>query len=140
MPVPNPNPHFDETFSPFTYPRRFRERRAALAAECERIGRDPATVQFSIVTGVLVGTDRAELEERAVRTARFFGESASDPASCLEGLPKPWLIGTPAEIVERLRTLESLGVNRIMLWAPRHDDLEMIALLGREVLPSVRAG
>jgi len=97
-------------------------------------------VQFSIVTGVLAGTNRGELEERAVRTARFFGDDASDPTSCLEGLPKPWLVGTPAEIVERLRTLESLGVDRIMLWAPLHDDLEMIALIGSEILPSVRAG
>jgi alkanesulfonate monooxygenase SsuD/methylene tetrahydromethanopterin reductase-like flavin-dependent oxidoreductase (luciferase family) len=119
---------------------QIRERRTSLAAECERIGRDPATVQFSIVTGVLVGADRRELEGRAVRTARFLGEGASDPATCLEGLPKPWLVGTPAEIVERLRTLESLGVDRIMLWAPLHDDLEMIALLGREVIPSLRSG
>jgi F420-dependent oxidoreductase-like protein len=119
---------------------QIRERRAALTAECERIGRDPATVEFSIVTGVLVGTDRSELEERALRTARFFGDEPSDPTASLEGLPEPWLVGTPAEIVERLRVLESLGVDRIMLWAPLHDDLGMIALIGSEILPAVRAG
>jgi len=119
---------------------QIRKRRTALAAECERIGRDPATVKFSIVTGVLAGTDRSELEERAVRTARFFGDDPSAPTTCLERLPKPWLIGTPAEIVERLRTLKSLGLDKIMLWAPLHDDLEMIALIGSEILPLIQAG
>jgi F420-dependent oxidoreductase-like protein len=118
---------------------QIRERRAALTAECERIGRDPATVRFSLVTGVLAGTDSRELEERAVQVARFQGEDASDPTTCLNRLPETWVVGTPARVVERLLSLESLGVDRIMCWVPLHEDLEMIELMGREVLPSVQA-
>jgi len=111
--------------------------RSAFIAECERVGRDPATASFSIVSRVLVGIDRSDLEERAVRVARLQGEATSDRASCLDRLPKQWIVGTPKDLRRRLSTLEALGVNRIMLLVPLHDDLAMISLIGREVLPFV---
>lgn len=119
---------------------QIRQRRAALAEAFKRTGRDPATVRFSMVTGVLAGTDDRELEQRAARVALFQGEDDSDPAVCLNRLPSTWIVGTPPQIIERLLALESLGVDRIMLWLPLHDDLELVELLGREVLPSVQAG
>jgi alkanesulfonate monooxygenase SsuD/methylene tetrahydromethanopterin reductase-like flavin-dependent oxidoreductase (luciferase family) len=62
------------------------------------------------------------------------GERAS-PAGVLDSLPKTWIVGTPEEIIDRLGVLASLGINRIMLWPPLHDDVEIIELVGREVLP-----
>jgi alkanesulfonate monooxygenase SsuD/methylene tetrahydromethanopterin reductase-like flavin-dependent oxidoreductase (luciferase family) len=53
----------------------------------------------------------------------------------LDSLPKTWIVGTPEEITDRLGVLASLGINRIILWPPLHDDLEMIEVVGREVLP-----
>jgi alkanesulfonate monooxygenase SsuD/methylene tetrahydromethanopterin reductase-like flavin-dependent oxidoreductase (luciferase family) len=53
----------------------------------------------------------------------------------LDSLPETWIIGTPEEPIDRLAVLASLGISRIMLWPPLHDDQEMIELIGREVLP-----
>jgi alkanesulfonate monooxygenase SsuD/methylene tetrahydromethanopterin reductase-like flavin-dependent oxidoreductase (luciferase family) len=52
-------------------------------------------------------------------------------------LPKDWIVGTPDEVARQLTEYGSCGVARIMLWPPLHDDLEMMALIGREVLPTV---
>jgi len=54
-----------------------------------------------------------------------------DPASP----PAPWVVGTPDRFVQRLRELEALGVERIMLQHLNHTDDAALELLGREVLP-----
>jgi alkanesulfonate monooxygenase SsuD/methylene tetrahydromethanopterin reductase-like flavin-dependent oxidoreductase (luciferase family) len=44
----------------------------------------------------------------------------------------------PDEVVERLRELEGAGrVERVMLQHLQHDDLEAVALIGREVAPKL---
>jgi alkanesulfonate monooxygenase SsuD/methylene tetrahydromethanopterin reductase-like flavin-dependent oxidoreductase (luciferase family) len=110
-------------------------RGVALREACESRGRDPATMDLSMLTGVLAGNDQSEIEERAVRVGRFLGREPASPAEALDSLPETWIVGTPEEVIDRLAARASLGINRIMLWPPLHDDLEMIELIGREVLP-----
>jgi F420-dependent oxidoreductase-like protein len=43
----------------------------------------------------------------------------------------------PDEIVDRLRELEAVGVDRVMLRHLQHDDLDGVELIGREVIPAV---
>ncbi len=81
------------------------------------------------------GRDQSEIKERAVRVRRFLGLEAASPAEALDSLPETWIVGTPQEVIDRLAVLSSLGISRIMLWPPLHDDLEMVELIGREVLP-----
>src|SRR5262245_21350445 len=105
-----------------------------------RRGRDPTTLELSILAGVLCGQDLSELEERAVRVRGFLGHTAtSTSAASLDELPRDWIIGTPDEVSRQLSGFGSLGVKRIMLGPPQHDDLEMVSLIGREVLPAVAA-
>lgn len=118
---------------------QIRERRAKLTVAWEQMNRDPRTARFSIVTGIVVGSDRGELEERAVRVAHAMGDDSSDPATALRALPDTWIVGTPPAVIERLEVLASLGVDRVMVLAPLHDDLDMIALIGREILPRLHA-
>ena len=40
-----------------------------LARHCEAVGRDPVTVRRSIMTGHIIGRDRAELRQRAAKQA-----------------------------------------------------------------------
>jgi F420-dependent oxidoreductase-like protein len=129
----------DEYNSPGPTDDQIRERRAGLAHAYERESRDPATARLSIMTNVIAGRDRRELETRAAEIARFYGDDDSDPAACLERLPETWVVGTPDQIVARIRELGSLGVNRVILEPIIHTDLEMIELIGREVVPAVRA-
>ena len=46
-------------------------------------------------------------------------------------------IGTPAQIIERLKAYEAVGVERIYLHAFDMWDLEHIALVAAEVMPHV---
>ena len=42
--------------------------------------------------------------------------------------------GTPEQLIEGLGRLEEAGVERVMLQHIRHEDLETVELLGREVV------
>jgi hypothetical protein len=51
--------------------------------------------------------------------------------------PPGWIVGSLDEMAAQLRTLEEAGVARIMLQHLRHDDLAIVELLGRELIPAV---
>jgi len=110
-----------------------RQHKKRLQEACTRSNRDPATMRLSLLTGFVCGTDPADLEERAGRICRFLGLEQSSRATALETLPEAWLVGTPHEIDGQLASLESLGLDTIMLWPPLHDDLESIGMLGQAI-------
>ena len=99
-----------------------RRRRARVREACERAGRDPDTLPFSLMTGAVVGADEADLRRRTARMP-YVGQS--------------WLVGTPDRIVERLGELADAGVERVFLQHWEFDDDEPIRLLGAEVVPAV---
>jgi alkanesulfonate monooxygenase SsuD/methylene tetrahydromethanopterin reductase-like flavin-dependent oxidoreductase (luciferase family) len=109
-------------------------RRRRLLDECERQGREP--LRFSVMTMCVVGTDAADLESRA----RAVYELAPREASFDEWLRERRagaILGTVEEVVEHLRHLAELGVDGVMLQHLHHDDLESVALIGREIAPAV---
>src|SRR5205823_13445925 len=55
----------DEYNTPFASPEEFVQIRAKVAATCDRLGRDPTTLRFSLMTGCLIGTTRDDALERA---------------------------------------------------------------------------
>jgi len=114
-------------------PEECAEMRARVAGAWEREGRDGLV--FSLMTGCVVGRDAAEVDERIAAVQRMQGV-APDPSTFRRRHPA-WVVGTVEEVVERLRVLEEAGVARVMLQHLAHDDLEMVALLGDEVVPSV---
>jgi alkanesulfonate monooxygenase SsuD/methylene tetrahydromethanopterin reductase-like flavin-dependent oxidoreductase (luciferase family) len=115
-------------------------RRRRLDQACERVGRDPATMRFSLMTGCLVGADETELQARAQRLLERRGEEGGDPGALVARYRERGVAGTPDEVVERLQELEQAGrVERVMLQHLQHDDLEMVALIGREVAPKLAA-
>lgn len=102
-----------------------RERRARLDEYCAEAGRDPSTLPLSMMTQCVVGRDRSEVDERLRELGR-------DPWK-----PEGALIGTVDEVAERLRAYEEAGVTRVMCQHLLHCDLDMVALLGRELAPRV---
>ncbi len=112
-----------------------RERRARVVEACERAGRDPGSLVFSLMTPCVVGADRGEVLERARRALRAMGTDG-DPADFLRA-QEAWVAGTPAQAVARLQELEEAGVERIMLQHLDHRDVDMVALIGREIAPAV---
>jgi alkanesulfonate monooxygenase SsuD/methylene tetrahydromethanopterin reductase-like flavin-dependent oxidoreductase (luciferase family) len=127
----------DEYNTPFPEPGELASRRAAVARAWSEAGRDPGTMRFSVMTGFLAGRDEGELLDRAGRLAdkQAGGNSAREE---LDALPASWIAGTVDVVAERLRGMAGLGVDRVMCQLLLHDDLDQIALIGRELAPLVR--
>lgn len=126
----------DEYNTFFITEEECRELRGRLDDACEREGRDPATLPLSLLTGWLVGADRGELLSRAERLTRSRG-GGGDGEAYLRELPASWITGTDDEAIERLRQLEAAGVERVMLQNLLHEDLDVVALIGRRVAPAL---
>jgi F420-dependent oxidoreductase-like protein len=117
-------------------PAAARDRRERVTAACESIGRDPAGIRFSIMTTTVVGADRPELERRAGALLRKEGEG--DDVEAFLGDPRPHqLVGTVEQVVDRLRAFAEAGVQRVFLQHLVHEDLDMVELVGREIVPAV---
>jgi len=111
-----------------------RERKRTLDEACERAGRDPGTLRYSLMAPCVVGRDERELQETARRVGARFGR---DPQEVLERYGEHGPVGTVEQVVERLKEIEEVGYERVMLQHLAHDDLDTVALIGRELAPAV---
>jgi alkanesulfonate monooxygenase SsuD/methylene tetrahydromethanopterin reductase-like flavin-dependent oxidoreductase (luciferase family) len=108
--------------------------RHALHAACERYGRDPSTITFSLMTGCLVGATEREFRARAAQLEKL-ASGYPRLADYCQRLAVRGVIGTPEEAADHLGLLAEAGVERIMLQHLLHDDLEMLDLIAQEVVP-----
>jgi F420-dependent oxidoreductase-like protein len=122
----------DEYNTPFATVDDVRARRERIVRSCEDAGREP--IPFSVMTGVIVGRDDAELRERVGRLAAVTGQ---DAGKLLSDPPPAWIIATLDQATERLLALRDAGVRRVMCQQLLHDDLDAVALLGSELAPRV---
>jgi F420-dependent oxidoreductase-like protein len=122
----------DEYNTPFPTLDDVRERRESVLRACEAAGREP--LPFSVMTGLLVGTDESELRDRATRLGERIG---SDADSLLNDPPPAWIVGTVDRAVEQLGTLRDAGVSRVMCQNLLHDDLDVVAMIGGALGPAV---
>ena len=118
----------DEYNTVFATPAEVRERRAVVERACEVAGREP--LPFSLMTGVVLGRDRGELQDRARRLTELTG---GDAASFLAQPPSGWIVGTLEDGAAQIAALGDAGVHRIMCQHLVHDDLDAVALIGREL-------
>ena len=118
----------DEYNTVFATPAEVRERRAVVERACEAAGRDP--LPFSMMTCVLLGRDRGELEDRARRLAELTG---GDAGALLAEPPSGWIVGTLEDAAAQIAALGDAGLHRIMCQHLQHDDLDAVALIGREL-------
>jgi alkanesulfonate monooxygenase SsuD/methylene tetrahydromethanopterin reductase-like flavin-dependent oxidoreductase (luciferase family) len=112
-----------------------RQRKRTLDETCERAGRDPSTLRYSLMAPCVVGRDEREVQEAARRIGTRFGR---DPQEVLERYGERGPVGTVEQVVERLKEIEEVGYERVMLQHLVHDDLDTVALIGRELVPAVR--
>jgi F420-dependent oxidoreductase-like protein len=124
----------DEYNTFFATTDELRERKASLDEACERAGRDPATLRYSLMAPCVVGEDEAAVRESARRVGERFGR---EPEAVLERYGEFGPVGTVEQVVERLKAIEEIGYERVMLQHLAHDDLETVALIGRELAPAV---
>jgi F420-dependent oxidoreductase-like protein len=122
----------DEYNTIFATPEKCRERRARIVDACEREGREP--IPFSLMTACCVGRDREEALARARRRLDRTGRDGGDPAELLGD--DSTLIGTVDEVVARLGSYRDAGVERVFLQHLDHADLDMVRLIGEEIVPA----
>jgi F420-dependent oxidoreductase-like protein len=116
----------DEYNTVYVTPDEARERRRGLDEACNNESRDPQTLRFSMMNGFVVGADREELRGRVDRLTEW-GAAPGEP----------WIVGTPEEIVARLREYEAAGVEAVMLQHHLVDDYDALELIGKEVIPAL---
>jgi alkanesulfonate monooxygenase SsuD/methylene tetrahydromethanopterin reductase-like flavin-dependent oxidoreductase (luciferase family) len=124
----------DEYNTLFSTLDEVRARMAALDRACEEVDRDPATLRRSLMAPLVVGRDEREVLESARRIGSRFNR---DPQEVLDRYGQFGPVGTVEEAAVRLRALEEAGIQLVMLQHLAHEDLDTIALIGRELAPAV---
>jgi alkanesulfonate monooxygenase SsuD/methylene tetrahydromethanopterin reductase-like flavin-dependent oxidoreductase (luciferase family) len=130
----------DEYNTFFATSEEIRERKQRLDTACEAAGRDSSTLRYSLMAPCVIGEDEAAVRASARRIGERFGRDADD---VLERYGERGPVGTVDQVVERLREIEQIGYDRVMLQHLVHTDLETVELIGREIAPAVagqRAG
>lgn len=122
----------DEYNTPFATPEDCRERRGRIDAACAEAGREP--IVFSLMTACVVGRDPREVLDRARRQLERSGRGG-DPVVLLSEEDR--LAGTVEEVVARLGEYARAGVERVFLQHLDHADVDMVRLIGEEVVPAL---
>src|SRR5215216_2036408 len=93
-------------------PARFRDKNAALLAHCRALGRDPATIRRSVMTGFLIGEDASALRRRCGAMRRLIPSLADVDTSEVPVAVRRWgwVTGTPDGVAAELRALAAEGV------------------------------
>lgn len=117
-------------------PDECRAARARLQAAWADEGRDPDELRLSVMTGFVVAADRSELLDRVGRRLDRTGES-NDPEGWLRQEAPGQVVGTVDEVAAHLTAMKDAGVDRVMLQHLDHSDLDMVALIGRELVPAL---
>lgn len=114
-------------------PEQCKEAFARLDEECRKIGRDPAAVRHSVMAGLLIGADRADLQRRVEAQIAFVGPRASDAEEWLDARQGRWISGTPDQARAMVARFADAGAERIMLQDLLPRDHAQIELAAREL-------
>ncbi|TFV59091.1 LLM class F420-dependent oxidoreductase [Mycobacterium sp. PS03-16] len=101
------------------------ERVAAAVADA---GREPDSMTYSAAFVLCAGADDAEIARRAGAIGREVDELRSNSP----------MVGTPAEMVDKLAPFVEAGVQRVYLQMLDMSDLDHLALVAGEVIPQLR--
>src|SRR4029077_8530363 len=104
-------------------------KRAALARECEAIGRDPGSVRLSIEAVLVLARDDARLADAQARAARRFPGAGW-------GLDAGGFVGTPDTVIARIRERVEQGFTFLVVFTHDRAAPETLELFAREVMPA----
>ncbi|MEO5918894.1 MAG: TIGR03560 family F420-dependent LLM class oxidoreductase [Candidatus Limnocylindrales bacterium] len=118
-------------------PEQAREKFAKLDATCRTAGRDPGTIVHSVMVGTVIGATDAEVARRREAQLTALGITGEDSSSWFEARKDEWIIGTPDEARAMVRRFADAGVERLMLQDLLPRDLEMVDLMGAELIDRI---
>lgn len=106
---------------PATDPAKLKEQLTALDRACEALGRDPATLKRTLsLDDIYCAPNEKEL--RALTSNRQINDED--------------IVGTPAQVIERLQALADLGISYFMFRAGGFPQLVSLETLVHEVVPA----
>ncbi len=116
----------------------YRHKRDVINRACKQIGRDPASIRYSVMLSYIIGRDKNELRERAVNLAKVVPRLKRDsPDETLAAARQSSLVGTPDEVAEQIKRYAKLGVDLFMLQHFLLDDRDALKVLASDVIPAV---
>ncbi|HEV2457620.1 MAG TPA: TIGR03560 family F420-dependent LLM class oxidoreductase [Ktedonobacterales bacterium] len=126
----------------FISPEAFRERSVRLDELLRAAGRSPEDVQRSLMLTLTFARSRDELEQRLAsrrRRPELAGKSLDEVVAALHAAGSA-IVGTPMEVVSRIRDYAAAGVQELMLQWLDLDDLDGLRALADTVLPQIEQG
>lgn len=118
---------WNATFQP---PKKYAELNARLDRLLEQRGRSKRDVRRSLMTGLVFGRDDHDVRRKLEARGRSEHELKD----------RGVVVGVASAVVDQLGSLESAGVQRVMLQWLDLDDLEGLDILAKRVLPHLSAG
>ena len=115
-------------------PDRAAEVRGKLDEACREIGRAPETLARSTMAGVLVGRSEGEVVERERKLLAAFGNDAETGEAWLEERRLRWVYGTPDQARAQVQRFAEAGIERIMFQDFIPWDLDMVDVIGEEII------
>ena len=109
----------------FGDPKTVRHKLEVLGHHCEQVGRDPTQVENTILTTVLVGTERSEVDAAI--------ESLKPPNTSSETYAAMVNAGTISDHVGRFREFADAGIDTAIVNMPDVSALERIATFGEVI-------
>jgi F420-dependent oxidoreductase-like protein len=123
--------HADEWNVTRVTPDEYAAKCRVLEAHCAAVGRDPATIRRSLMVPIVTGRTPAEVRTRHARALQIFPRLPADAAGWKAAA---FLHGVVDEVRAGLARWEAAGIGRVMLQVLDMTDLEMLRLIGREVV------
>lgn len=109
-------------------PEVFAHKRDVLYEHCRSVGRDPDQIRLTWSPEIFIR--RTEVEIEAAGSLALWGQAADE-----------WqannLVGTPEQVVEKMRAYADLGCRGFIPWCVDYPDTETLELLA-EIMPEIR--
>lgn len=108
-----------------------------LERHCREVARDPDTIRRSLMIPIVVGRTPEEVATRRRRAGAIFPRMPADAAGWRAA---GFLHGLVDDVRRDLARWQEVGVRRVMLQILDQEDVELMRLIARELIPAFRAG
>ncbi len=119
----------------------FTRKSEILAGHCRDLGRDFGEITRSSNFNVIIGQDEAEVSERVTRLRERYRQFLAPDAvdKTVENVLAAGLVGTPEQVVEKLKAVQGLGMEYAITYFPEvATDFSGVELFQKEVVPACR--
>lgn len=114
--------------TPFVSPEVYAQKNRILSQWCERFARDPRDVIRSVNLGLVVGETERDVARKREALQQQFG-------AALSFLEPGILLGTPAQVIDRIHEYRNAGAEWVNLAVRAPFDFEGLELFVKEVMP-----